>query len=259
MNLKTSCYYCTWFTAFFRSVVNPHERSIFFFGILGVIRDFSNIIAFFIPLKVIMVLSSPEILESYILNNVKINIEDFFYYSGIAFFALMAISMACQIVLSLFMYKKSYTAWLDKNNEFPSRTKYRGLYYVMLDTVTHVLIIFLGLIGVLFLDVYLFLPVFITLVIFIIVGILLSKYKKNDLLSNPLKNPKFIFKIIRDVGFSLTFIFIIIEYYSNINMNFLFSLMSVLLSRIILTNMQQLFNKHRRLFDDYYCQTLAEK
>jgi len=157
------------------------------------------------------------------------------------------------------MYKKSYTAWLDKNNEFPSRTKYRGLYYVMLDTVTHVLIIFLGLIGVLFLDVYLFLPVFITLVIFIIVGILLSKYKKNDLLSNPLKNPKFIFKIIRDVGFSLTFIFIIIEYYSNINMNFLFSLMSVLLSRIILTNMQQLFNKHRRLFDDYYCQTLAEK
>jgi hypothetical protein len=122
-----------------------------------------------------------------------------------------------------------------------------------------VLIISLGLIGVLFLDVYLFLPVFVTLVIFIIVGILLSKYKKNDLLSNPLKNPKFIFKFIRDFGFSLTFLFIIIEYYSNINMNFLFSLMSVLLSRIILINMQQLFIKHRGLFDDYYCQTLVEK
>lgn len=254
-----TCCYCTWFVAFFRSVVNPYEKSLILLGSLGVVRDFSSVVAFFIPLKVIMVLSSPEILESYISNNGKINIEEFFYYSGIAFFGLMVVSMACQIVLSLLMHKRSYIAWLDRNNEFPSRTKYRNLYYIMLDTVTHVLIIFLGLIGILFLDAYLFPPVFITLVVFLIVSTLLSKYKKNDLLSSPLKNPKFVFRIVRDAGFSLTFLFIVFEYYSNINMNFLFSLMSVLLSRIIFINMQQLFIKHRGLFDEYYCQISVKK
>lgn len=252
-----SCRYCAWFVVFFKTIVHSHKGAFFFYATLGVIKEFSGVIAFFIPIKVIMILSNPSILDLYFSIIGKITIRELFYYAGLVFLVLMFVSMICSLLLSVLVHRKSHDLWLTKSDEFSSRTKYKNIYFLMLDSVTHIIIILLGLMCIIFLDAYLFMPILIALISFILISIVLSKYTKNHLLSKPSMDPKFMFKLVSDVGFALVFLFIVIEYYSNTSMNFLFTVLAVFLSRIVLRNMQQLFVKHRRLFDDHYSQTLV--
>jgi len=245
--------YCFWFFTFYKKIVHPHGWKFFIFGIIGMIKDFSNIIAFFMPLKVIMVLSNPQILKGQLFGASGVSTDDFVYYSVFLFFLLMFLSLLCHMFLAFYVHKTSHTIWVGKKIDFPSKTKYKNLCQTMVDTVTHILIVVFGLASILFLDEYLAVPSFIILFLISIVSIWLSKNTKKELLAAPLKSPKFIFKIMSDIGFSLSFLFIFIEYYHNSNMNFLYTLLAVLITRIVLRNMQQLFVKHRQLFDDYYC------
>lgn len=244
--------YCRWFTAFFENVVQPHKRKVYFYGMIGAIREFSSTVAFFIPLKMIMVLSNPSILDFQLFSTDKITMQEFIYFSVFWFFTLLTISFLCHMVLPTLVHKNTSFLWPNKKSIFPSRTKYRNLYQLMVDSITHLLIIFFGLFCVLLLDMYLFVPLVVAVIFFIVAAIRLAKHTKNILLATPLKDPKLVFKLISDIGFSITFIFIIVEYFLNDNMNFLFTLLSLIMSRIILRNIQQLFVKHRRLFDEHY-------
>jgi len=250
--------YCTWFIVFFKEIVRSRSQTLFLYGILGVIKDFSNIAAFFIPLKLIMVLSNPDILSSNLFTLGSIDIEKFIVYSGILFFLLVFVSLVCHLVLTMLIHKSAKLLWASNSTEFPSRTKYKNLYQVMVDTITHVLIITVGLVSVLFLDKYLSIPVVTVIVICVAASIWLSGYTKENVLASPLKDSRLVFKLLADLGFSLTFVFIIIEYYFDSNMDFLSTLFAVLMSRIIFRNIQQLFIKHRRLFEDYYIERRCE-
>jgi hypothetical protein len=245
--------YCTWFVVFCKKVVRSRNRTLFLYGILGAIKDFSNIAAFFIPLKLIMVLSNPDILSSNFFTLGSMDLEKFIVYSAVLFFLLVFVSLMCHLVLAVFMHKSAKLLWAASNStEFPSRTKYQNLYQVMVDTITHVLIITAGLVSVLFLDKYLFIPIVIIIVSCVVASKWLSGYTKENILASPLKNPRLVFKLLADLGFSLTFVFIIIEYYFDSNINLLYTLLAVLMSRIIFRNILQLFVKHRKLFEDYY-------
>jgi len=164
----------------------------------------------------------------------------------------MAISFVSHMFLSALVHKNARSLWNDKLDEFPSKTKYKNLYQLMVDTITHLQIIIIGIGCVLFFDKYLSIPLLMVVCLFIIAAIGLSKYTKFELLASPLKEPKLVFKLLSDIGFAIIFVFIIVEYFINSEMNFLYTLLSLILSRIILRNIQQLFIKHRRLFDDYY-------
>ncbi len=244
--------YLRWFSIFFQEVVRPRTSLIFFYGVISGVRDFLSIVAFFIPLKVVMALSNPEIFKSRFFDIGKINIEEFLYYSCICFFSLMFLSLACHIFLKISVYRSAKSMWEKKKDIFSSRTKYRNLFQVMVDTITHLVIIVVGCACVLYLDKYLAIPVLITLFFFIVSSKLLARHTKNELSSAPLKSPALVYKVISETGFALTFLSIIAEYYFNTDMNFLFTLLALLMSRVILRNIQQLFIKHRRLLDDYY-------
>jgi len=250
--------YFTWFMVFVREVVGARSNTLFLYGILGAIRDLSNVVAFFIPLKLIMVLSNPDILSSNLFSLGSIDIEDFIVYLGILFFFLVCVSLTCHFFLAVFIHKSAKLLWASKSTEFPSRTKYRYLYQMLVDTITHVLIIIVGLVSVLFLDKYLSIPVVVVVFSCVAASIWLSSYTKENVLASPLKDPRLVFKLFTDIGFSLTFVFIILEYYFDSNMNFLYTLLAVLMTRIIYRNIQQLFIKHRRLFEDYYIERQSE-
>ena len=234
--------YFTWYFIFSKLVVGDgNGLKVLFFAVLGVIKDFANIAAFFIPLKVVMVLSKPDILSSGIFASISIDIETFILYSGFSFLVLVLISLVCHVILTMFVHHSARQSWIENRVKFPKRGLHQRLYQQTVDTITHCLIIVLGLVGVFFLDRYLSLPIIIVIINCIIASVWLSHYTKKELRVSPLKRPKLIFKLLTDMGFSLTFIFIIVEYYHNDEMQVLFTLLSVLISKILFSNIQQLF------------------
>ncbi|MFC1546020.1 hypothetical protein ACFL4I_01200, partial [Pseudomonadota bacterium] len=139
-----TCGYCRWFFVFYQKVVRPHNGVLYFYGAIGAVRDFSNIVSFFIPLKLVMVLSNPDILKLQFFSLNNINLEEFMYYSAFLFFVLMVISFVCHIFLKYFVHRKAESSWGIKKDEFPDRLKYQNLYQSMVDTITHLFIIVVG-------------------------------------------------------------------------------------------------------------------
>lgn len=256
---KTIPSYFIWFLTFFKEVVGKgNGPKLLLFAVLGVLKDFANIAAFFIPLKVVMVLSKPDILSSGIFASVEIGIEDFILYSGLAFVVLVLVSLVCHVILTMFVHHSARQSWIKNRMIFPNRGLHQRLYQQMVDTITHSLIIIIGLIGVFLLDKYLSLPIVIVIVNCILASVWLSRYTKKELRMSPLKRPKLVFKLLTDFGFSLTFVFIIVEYYNNEDMQVLFTLFAVLLSKILFSNIQQLFVKQRLLFVRNYMKVRNE-
>ncbi|ORU92531.1 MAG: hypothetical protein A6F70_03165 [Cycloclasticus sp. symbiont of Bathymodiolus heckerae] len=245
--------YCSWLVAFCKEVVGVgNSQRLLFYGALGVIKDFANIVAFFIPLKVVMVLSNPDILSLDFFASSSIDIEKFIVYSGALFLLLMLVSFVCHVVLAVLIHHSARQLWKVNKTKFPSIVAYKNLYQQLVDTITHILIIIVGLAVVLLLDKYLSMPIVIVIVNCIAASIWLSRYTKREIRVSPLKKPKLVFKLFSDIGFSLTFICIIIEYYLNKDMNVLFTLLAVLISKIVFSNIQQLFLKQRILFVKHY-------
>jgi len=241
--------YFTWLLTFFKQVVGAgNGQKLLLFGVLGVIKDFANIAAFFIPLKVVMVLSKPDILSSGFFSSMALDIEEFILYSGISFLFLVIVSLVCHVVLTMFVHHGAKQSWINNKVEFPQRGLHQRLYQQMVDTITHSLIIIIGLVAVFLLDKYLFLPIVIVIINCILVSVWVSSYTQEELRASPLKRPKLIFKLLTDIGFSLTFVFIIVEYYHNEDMQVIFTLFAVLISKILFSNIQQLFMKQRLLY-----------
>ena len=243
--------YIFWFICFFKKVVDPRYWLIINFGILGAVRDFSNIVAFFIPLKLLIVLSNPSILTS-TFGFAPVNLDSFIVMSVSLFFFLIVGSTICHIFLLTVVKRNSEMLWGHKNIEFPSSKMYLKFYQLIVETITHLIIIVVGVFCVIFFDKYLSVPLIVIIFSSFLASIWLANDSKRSLPDSPLKSPKVVFQLLAEIGFSLTLVLIVIEYYLNSDMDFLYTLLAVLISRIIFRNIQQLFIKHTRLFKDYY-------
>lgn len=244
--------YCIWFVVFFQEVVKPSRKTVVFYGLVGAIKDFSNIVAFFIQLKLIMILSNPDILRSDLFALGLFNIEKIIVYLIILFFALMFVSLACHMFLAVSVHSSVKLLWENKVDKFTSKVKYKNLYQLMVETITHILIIIAGLVCVLFLDKYLTIPIIAVIFTCIWASLWLARHPVRNLLTSPFRDSRMVFKLLADIGFSMTFVFILIEYYFVNDMVFLYTLLAVLISRILYRNVQELFIKHNRLYQDYY-------
>jgi hypothetical protein len=245
--------YCYWFVDFAKRVLGVgNGKLLLFYGFLGAMKDFAGVAAFFIPLKVVMVLANPDILSSISFTSNPIDIESFILYSGISILFLMLVSLSSHILLTILIHKSVKQSWVNNSVEFPSRAQYQNLYQSIVDNTTQLLIIVVGSIVVLILDKYLFIPIIFVIFTCVAVSSCLSRYSKSDLHSSSLKKTRLIFKLCADLGFLLTFMFIILEYYFNEDLNVLFTLLAVLISRIIFSRIQQLFIKQSTIFENFY-------
>ena len=248
MRNKAIYLYIVWFQSFFLDVCCGRPLLMVVYVTLGVLKEISNLLAFFIPLKIVMLISSPLLLATYL---PSFTLHEVINYSFLLFIILIALSTTCLYLLITSVARTSFVLWKTSIIRFPSRTKYRNLYHFVIDILTHITIIVIGAIFIGLLDIFLLIPVLITLAIFILYWTRVSGYSNKYFFSSPIMDPKVFFRLISELGFFLTFVFIIIEYY-NYDINPLYSLLVIITSRVVYRHMNYFFIKNWRIYIDTY-------